>query len=1122
MSIHIFAKTRKILTLFLGWVGWFLAGEAKAQFTFATDNASNSAYSDGWTSGDNGGSGFAAWSLSIPAANAGVFIGNPATNGMGTTGIGTTAFGLFSSANNSGYVSATRDFNTGLQVGDTLKFNWAMNYDSSGGAKGFDLKTSTGANVFNVNNASSSTNTINAGGVASTMGGYGTIPMTVTVARTTNGYSFSMTSRTNSSVVFNTNLATTSVISRINLYEGNQGDSLNQRNIYFNNFSISNSGVFTQGGTITNANTFTGTGNLSVGNNTTLVMSGGGANNYSGTTTIDAGSTLRLAGSGTSGFVSAISGSGALSVGSGTVTLSGTNSGFTGKTAVTGGTLSIDSDARLGAAPGAATADQLTLGGGTLATTASFTLDQNRGITLSSGSVSTVNVADGTALTYNGVTAGGGGLGKNGTGTLILGSANTHTGQTFLREGTILLGNDRALGSGTFMFSFATNTAKTLASLGGTSRQITNAIQIYNDATLGQASGNTGSLNFSGTVDLGSDAGIRILTTADGTTHTFSGQISGLRGIVKKGGGTLVLSGNNTFTGTNYLVGGITAVAANTAAGTGTQCLGETFGSDAATLVLAGSGITMANAINVRSGSSGTKRIEAYNTSGTSTLSGTITLDANTTLGANYGGALALTGATANLAANTILTVTNSAAVTIANQLITAGDALLAKRGSGTLSLTHGSNYGDMRYDLYGGTLEVSQEGNLGNASTFKANKVYLNGGTLKATDSFVFGANNGITLGSNGGTFEVAATKTLELQQYLNDMENTGVSLNKTGAGTLSLTRGTSYDLSGTTWKVTEGTLSTWNPNGNLSATTELGGAATTGTFQFQKTDGAVSTDRSFLVNAGGGKINVTADGLTVTGALSGSGVFSKEGSGRLTLAGNNTLSGNTTVAAGSLVVNGSLSNSAVLVQNGASIGGSGSLGALTIASGGTLAVGNSPGTLTAQSALWNGGGHYQVEISGFPLSLQEGATGSNFLGGAGTNWDYFNVSTTLTINASSGNKFIIDVASLLADNSSGNASGFLSQYDYTMAIATAAGGISGFDSSYFGFDLSKFTNSRDYAPWMTHGNYAPGSFNVSLSGDSKTLYLNYARAIPEPGSGALALVGLGVLALNRRRRRK
>ena len=260
----------------------------------------------------------------------------------------------------------------------------------------------------------------------------------------------------------------------------------------------------------------------------------------------------------------------------------------------------------------------------------------------------------------------------------------------------------------------------------------------------------------------------------------------------------------------------------------------------------------------------------------------------------------------------------------------------------------------------------------------------------------------------------------------------------------------------------------------------------------------------------------------LNLSGGLSGSGNFSKTGEGTVRIGNSSGFSGRLDIAGGTTVIAGGLgSGSAVRVGAGGKLGGTGTVGALEIASGGTLAVGNSPGTLTAQSAVWNGGGRYQVEISGFPLSLQEGATGSNFLGGAGTNWDYFNVSTTLTINASSGNKFIIDVASLLADNSSGNASGFLPQYDYSLAIATAAGGISGFDSSYFGFDLSKFTNSRDYAPWMSHGGYAPGSFNVSLSGDSKTLYLNYARAIPEPNSAALGLGALGALLLRRRRKR-
>jgi len=127
--------SNKFLFLILLSMPWLAVSKGHAQFTFATDNASSSAYSDGWASGDNGGSGFNAWSISIPGPNAGVFIGNPSNNGMGTTGIGTTAFGLFSSANNSGYANASRDFATSLQVGDSLSFHWAMNWDSSGGAR---------------------------------------------------------------------------------------------------------------------------------------------------------------------------------------------------------------------------------------------------------------------------------------------------------------------------------------------------------------------------------------------------------------------------------------------------------------------------------------------------------------------------------------------------------------------------------------------------------------------------------------------------------------------------------------------------------------------------------------------------------------------------------------------------------------------------------------------------------------------------------------------------------------------------------------------------------------------------------------------------------------------------
>ncbi|NCX11764.1 MAG: PEP-CTERM sorting domain-containing protein, partial [Betaproteobacteria bacterium] len=73
----------------------------------------------------------------------------------------------------------------------------------------------------------------------------------------------------------------------------------------------------------------------------------------------------------------------------------------------------------------------------------------------------------------------------------------------------------------------------------------------------------------------------------------------------------------------------------------------------------------------------------------------------------------------------------------------------------------------------------------------------------------------------------------------------------------------------------------------------------------------------------------------------------------------------------------------------------------------------------------------------------------------------------------------------------------------------ATAAGGIFGFDASYFDILSTKFSNPL--------GSPA-GSWSVTQSGNS--INLNYATAIPEPTTGSLLLVGLlGALAARRRR---
>ncbi len=153
-----------------------------------------------------------------------------------------------------------------------------------------------------------------------------------------------------------------------------------------------------------------------------------------------------------------ISGSGSLTeAGTGSLTLSGANT-FTGLINITTGLLAISSDANLGAAPGSAVANQMTLNSGLTANfglrvAGNMTMNANRGITLGSAG-GEIQVASGDTLTYNGVITGAGTLQTGtsptvGEGILVLGGANNYTGGTIAGCGTLRLGASGALPSGT-------------------------------------------------------------------------------------------------------------------------------------------------------------------------------------------------------------------------------------------------------------------------------------------------------------------------------------------------------------------------------------------------------------------------------------------------------------------------------------------------------------------------------------------------------------------------------------------------------------------------------------------------------------------------------------------------
>ena len=115
----------------------------------------------------------------------------------------------------------------------------------------------------------------------------------------------------------------------------------------------------------------------------------------------------------------------------------------------------------------------------------------------------------------------------------------------------------------------------------------------------------------------------------------------------------------------------------------------------------------------------------------------------------------------------------------------------------------------------------------------------------------------------------------------------------------------------------------------------------------------------------------------------ISGHGGLTKQGIGTLVLTGNNSYAGPTLINQGLLAVNGSVTSD-VTVQNAGVLGGSGTVGSLTARSGGTVAPGNSIGTLNVTRNLsFEPGSRYAVEVAPNGQSDRIQSNGSATIGG-------------------------------------------------------------------------------------------------------------------------------------------
>jgi autotransporter-associated beta strand protein len=142
-----------------------------------------------------------------------------------------------------------------------------------------------------------------------------------------------------------------------------------------------------------------------------------------------------------------------------------------------------------------------------------------------------------------------------------LAGANSFTGGVTLESGTLQVGHNSALGTGTL-----TVNGGTLAASDATPRTLANSILVNNNFTLGQSSGATGTLTLSGPVNLG--AATRVVTVVS-SNAVFSGVVSGVGGgLTKAGSGSLTLSATSTYSGpTTVTTGGALFVDGSLASG---------------------------------------------------------------------------------------------------------------------------------------------------------------------------------------------------------------------------------------------------------------------------------------------------------------------------------------------------------------------------------------------------------------------------------------------------------------------------------------------------------------------------------------------------------------------------
>ncbi|UGB39164.1 autotransporter-associated beta strand repeat-containing protein [Frateuria soli] len=752
--------------------------------------------------------------------------------------------------------------------------------------------------------------------------------------------------------------------------------------------------------TLSGINTYTGATDVTAG---TLALSGAGSLADSSGVTADgtfdisgatAGATIAsLDGAGTvslggktltlsnaSGtFDGVIGGSGGLTLAGGNETLTGANT-YSGGTTISGGTLSISSNASLGATTGA-----LTLDGGTLENTASLALDRTLALGTGGG---TLQTGAGTNLTLSGAVSGTGGLAQTGTGSLTLGGDVTTGGSQ--SYGKVFLGNDVTLASSTGSVDFAGTVDNADATARALSVIANNGSIGFGGAVGGGANGRlagltTSSQSFSaGALAVGGN--LSVTTTSGGITQGGAFLVGGNAGFDAGSNLISLTNAGNDFGGTVDLTGGATAI------GDGNGLVLGTLATDSLTAISHGP-------LDLGSGSvtgnlKATSNDGAITQSGGLAVTGTSTLDAGANAitlnaaGNDFQGTVRLLNSGAydvaldngshalSMGASTL----GTGALSLAGNGITQSGSIVQAAGAGAVNLQAGGGalvladssndftgavsaqgagislqtLGDLRVAaldagtdgsvslVAGGTLDLAA---LGAIDTGNGDLTLGAGGSF-TTSADLSGRN--VSLRGDGGLIlsnNVAASGTLDLTSSNATITQIGGTLVAAGAttvdagtGSIGLTAGTN-DFQGDV-TLTGGATTINDANQLTLAAQDTGDLSVTSHGNLVLGEGTVNG--VLTAGSSGGTISQASGGLTVTGTSS-----IDAGGGAITLTDGNNDFGDTVGLNGGAI--------AITDRNALTLGGL-ATGALSVSSHGNLALGAS--TITGTLDLASNGG--------------------------------------------------------------------------------------------------------------------------------------------------------------------